>query len=207
MWAESSDGRPTCLLCRCGAAALLTRDENVNTQREETQSTKIKLHLQPFASERASERAATSRRTDELKQTWWAEKGGLAGSRRELPASIAADWAVLKRDGQMEARRRRLLGMRHSSDRPDVPNTRHSDQIDFPSPSPSTPSHHSSPQGRWMSYIWAPSGDTMRGDVRKDRRQHTHHPVTLNPACQRDLKQRHTHIQSVCACDGGFGKQ
>lgn len=40
-----------CLLCRYGVAALLTRDENVNTQREETQSTKIKLHLQPFASE------------------------------------------------------------------------------------------------------------------------------------------------------------
>lgn len=44
-----------------------------------------------------------------------------------------------------------------------------------------------------MSYIWGPSGDTMRGDVRKVRRQHTHHPVTMNPACQGDLKQRHTY--------------
>lgn len=54
-----------------------------------------------------------------------------------------------------------------------------------------------------MSYIWGPSGDTMRGDVRKVRRRHTHHPVTLNPACQGDLKQRHTYRACVRVMDGG----
>lgn len=91
------------MLCRCGVAALLTRDENVNTQRKETQSTKIKLHLQPFASELP--RRGEGRRTDELKQTWWAEKvggGKLPGASR----IDRADWAVLKKDGQMKALRK-----------------------------------------------------------------------------------------------------
>lgn len=43
-WGEDVESKGKCvLLCRHAALlVLLTRDENVNTQREETQSTKIK---------------------------------------------------------------------------------------------------------------------------------------------------------------------
>lgn len=124
-----------------------------------------------------------------------------------------ADWAVLKKDGQMEAlcKHRRLdggqlLGMCHSSERKKRsrrPKYKTLRSNLFPKPPPHCPSPQIT-RAEALDVLYL--GPEWRHDARRreEGSPSTHPPSCYNESCLSGRSETATHIQSVCACDGGL---